>query len=162
MYRHGFEIYEVLVHIPLMIQAPGLTPRRIDTPRSAIDLAPTILELTGAPEEPSFQGKSLVPELYGKAPEERDVIVDLPRTSDNDRRRALIHGQYKLMSFGDDEVFSLYDVVADPLEEKDLRKKDKALFEEMKQRYKKKVGTLKDICPKHTDKLRGKNKHRRC
>src|SRR6185503_15086054 len=126
MYRHGFEIYEVLVRVPLMIRAPGITPRRIDVPRSAIDLPPTILELTGAPQEPSFQGQSLVPELYGKAPEERDVIVDLPRTSDNDRRRALIHGQHKLMSFGDDEVFQLYDVAADPLESKDLRKGDKA------------------------------------
>lgn len=162
MYRHGFEIYEVLVRIPLMIRAPGAAPRRIDAPRSAIDLGPTILEFTGAPSEPSFRGKSLVPELYGKAEEDRDVIVDLPRTSDNDRRRALIHGRYKMLSFGDDEVFSLYDVVADPLEDKDLRKTDKALFEEMKARYKKAVGGLKDICPKHTEKLKGKKKHRRC
>ena len=66
MYRHGFEVYEMLVRIPLMVRAPGMTPRRIDVPRSAIDLAPTILELTGAPAEASFQGKSLVPELYGK------------------------------------------------------------------------------------------------
>jgi choline-sulfatase len=162
MYRHGFEIYEVLVRIPLMIRAPGATPRRIDAPRSAIDLGPTILEFTGAPSEPSFHGKSLVPEVYGKTEEDRDVIVDLPRTSDNDRRRALIHGRYKMMSYGDDEVFSLYDVVADPLEDKDLRKTDKALFEEMKARYKKAVGGLKDICPKHTEKLKGKKKFRRC
>src|SRR5262249_55117430 len=57
MYRHGFEIYEMLVRVPLMVRAPGMTPRRIDVPRSAIDLAPTILELTGAPAEASFQGK---------------------------------------------------------------------------------------------------------
>ncbi len=160
MHRHGFEIYEMLVRVPLMIRAPGITPRRIDTPRSAIDLPATFLELTGTPQEPSFQGKSLVPELYGKAAEERDVIVDLPRTSDNDRRRALIHGKYKLLSFGDDDAYGLYDVVADPLESDDLKRKEPALFEEMKKRYK--GLPLKDICPKHTEKLKDKKKGKKC
>jgi arylsulfatase A-like enzyme len=162
IYRHGFEIYDVLVHVPLMVRAPGITPRRIDTPRSAIDLAPTILDLTGTPAEASFQGKTLVPELYGKEVEERDVIVDLPRTSDNDRRRAMVHGKYKLMSFGDDDGYALYDVVGDPLEEHDLKKKDKALFEEMKKLYKAKQSTIKDICPKHTEHLKDKKKHKKC
>ena len=160
MHRHGFEIYEMLVRVPLMIRAVGITPRRIDTPRSAMDLPRTILELTGAPPEPSFQGTSLVSEMYGKPAEERDVIVDLPRTSDNDRRRALIHGKYKLLSFGDDDAYGLYDVVADPLEKDDLKRKDKALFEEMKKRYK--GAALKDICPKHTEKLKDKKKGKRC
>ena len=162
MTRHGFELWEVLVHVPLMIQAPGITPRRIDTPRSAIDLPPTMFEMLGAPAEPSFQGTSLVPELYGKEPQPRDVIVDLPRTSDNDRRRALVWGNYKLIAFGDDFGFELYDVVADPTETKDLKRENKALFEEMKARYKAKVGTIKDVCPKNSAKLRGKEKGKRC
>jgi arylsulfatase A-like enzyme len=160
MHRHGFEIYEMLVHVPLMIRAPGITPRRIDTPRSAIDLPPTFLELTGVPQEPSFQGKSLVPEMYGKPAEERDVIIDLPRTSDNDRRRALIHGKYKILAFGDNDAYGLYDVVADPLEKDDLKRKDPALFEEMKKRYK--DAPIKDICPKHTEKLKDKKKSKKC
>jgi arylsulfatase A-like enzyme len=161
-WRHGFEIYEMLVRVPLMVQAPGLTPRHIDAPRSAIDLAPTILDLVGAPPEPSFQGQSLVPELYGKPAEPRDVIVDLPRTSDNDRRRALIHGHYKIIAWGDDFSWELFDIGADPAEENDLKKSDRALFAEMKRRYKEAVKKVKDICPKHTDKLRGKDKGRRC
>ena len=87
-------------------------------------------------------------------------MVDLPRTSDNDRRRALIHGKYKLMAFGDNDAYQLFDVVADPLEEKDLRKKEKATFEEMKERYKKLP--IKDICPKHTEKLKDRKKHKPC
>jgi arylsulfatase A-like enzyme len=162
MWRHGFELYEMLVRVPLMIQAPGITPRRIDTPRSAIDLAPTILELTGTPAEPSFQGKSLVPELYGKPAEDRDVIVDLPRTTDNDRRRALIHGHTKIIAWGDDFSWELFDVAADPLEEHDLKKAEPELYKEMKARYKEAVKKLHDRCPKHTDKLRGKEKGRRC
>jgi arylsulfatase A-like enzyme len=162
MHRHGFELYEMLVRVPLLVQAPGITPRRIDAPRSAIDLAPTILDLAGAPPEASFQGKSLVPELYGKLAEERDVIVDLPRTSDNDRRRALLHGKNKIIAWGDDFSWELFDVAADPLEEHDLKKREPALLAEMKQRYKDAMKKVKDICPKHTDKLKGKTKGRRC
>ena len=162
MWRHGFELYEMLVRVPLMIYAPGITPRNVDVPRSAIDLAPTILELTGAPAEPSFAGKSLVPELYGKDPEARDVIVDLPRTSDNDRRRALIHMPYKIIAWGDDLTFEFFDIAADPGETKDIKKEQKAAFEEMKQRYKDTVKNIKDRCPKHTEKLKGKGKHKRC
>src|SRR5690606_7848979 len=115
---------------------PGVTPRRIDEPRSTIDLAPTILELAGAPAEASLKGKSLVPELYGEKAEPRDVIIDLPRTSDNDRRRALIHEKYKLIAYGDDDAFALYDVIADPGEKKDLQREQKEVFEQMKARYK--------------------------
>ncbi|WP_437738114.1 sulfatase [Sorangium sp. So ce1335] len=162
MYRHGFEVWDVLTHVPLMIQAPGITPRRIDEPRSSIDLAPTILELTGAPPEPSFPGKSLVPELHGAKPEPRDVIIDLPRTSDNDRRRALIHGRYKLTAYGDDERFDLFDVVADPGETKDLKREQASVFEEMKALYKERSAAIKDVCPKNTAKLKGKKKNKRC
>ncbi|XYI03462.1 sulfatase [Sorangium sp. So ce1128] len=162
MFRHGFEVWDVLAHVPLMIQAPGITPRRIDVPRSSIDLAPTILELTGAPAEPSFPGKSLVPELYSATAEPRDVIVDLPRTSDNDRRRALIHGQHKLIAYGDDDAFDLFDVVADPGELKDLKREQPSVFEEMKALYKERSAAIKDVCPKNTAKLKGKKKNKGC
>jgi choline-sulfatase len=160
--RHGFELWDVLIRVPLMIQAPGAAPRRIDTPRSTVDLAPTILELTGAPAEPSFQGKSLVPEIWGKAAEPRDVVIDLPRTSDNDRRRAMVSGDYKLLAYGDDFRFELYNVVKDPGENKDLAADEKEKFEEMKARYKERMKTVRDICPKNTEKLKGKTKGRKC
>jgi choline-sulfatase len=162
MWRHGFELYEMLVRVPLMIRAPGAAPRHVDAPRSAIDLAPTILDLEGVPPEPSFSGKSLVPEIYGKPAEPRDVIVDLPRTSDNDRRRALVHMPYKIIAWGDDYSFEFFDIAADPGETRDLKRDDPAAFEEMKRRYKDAVSRIKDKCPKHTDKLKGKDKHRRC
>jgi choline-sulfatase len=161
-YRHGFEIWDTVVHVPLMIVTPGGTARRIETPRSGIDLAPTILELMGAPAEGSFQGKSLVPELYNKPAEAREVIVDLPRTSDNDRRRAMVWGDHKLTAYGDDFRFELYDVVKDPGEKKDLSDVEKERFKELKGRYKERVKGIKDICPKNTAKLKGKEKGRRC
>jgi len=162
MYRHGFEVWDVLSHVPLMIQAPGAAPRRIDEPRSSIDLAPTILELTGTPAENSLSGQSLVPELYGAKPEPRDVIVDLPRTSDNDRRRALIHDRYKLIAYGDEDGFDLFDIVADPGEKKDIKREQKEIFEQMKARYQDRSASMREVCPKMTQKLKGKKKNKPC
>ncbi len=163
MSRHGFELWEPLVHVPLLIALPGGDGRTIDTPRSHIDLAPTIFELLGVKAPASFRGTSLLAEARGEAePAPRDVICDLPRTRHNWRRRALVHGQHKIIAFGDDFRFELYDVVADRAEAIDLRPKDKPLFDAMKKRYLDAVAPIKDICPSNTNGLRGKGDGKKC
>jgi arylsulfatase A-like enzyme len=162
MHRHGFELYEVLVHVPLMIRMPGAAPRHIDVPRSNVDLAPTIVDAMGVTPDLPFDGKSNLKEIYGAPAEARDVVIDLPRTTDNDRRRALVQGNYKVIAYGDDEAFEVFDVVADPEESTNLKKTDKATYDRMVAAYKARVASIKDVCPKFTEKLRGKNKARRC
>ena len=144
-YSHGFELWDNLVRVPFFFSVPGATPRRIDVPRSAIDLAPTLLELFGLPPEPTFEGRSLVPEIFGAPPEERDVVLDLPMTSDSERRRALVHGHEKLIAFGDDKLFQLFDLDADGAEEHPITKGDR--FREMFERYKALEKTVKDVPP---------------
>lgn len=148
MYRHAHELWEELVHVPLFFYVPGVTPRRIATPRGHADLAPTIVELLGAKNVPALPGKSLVRELAGGEAEERDVIVDLPEDDYNERRRALIHGRKKLIAFGDDVRFSLFDLDADPREQSDLFKKEPELAAEMRQRYKEASKKIEDVAPR--------------
>jgi choline-sulfatase len=162
VFRHGFEVWEMLVHVPLMIRTPKGKPRRIDVPRSAIDLAPTILQLMGVEKDPAMWGTSLVSELEGGEAPARDVVIDLPRTSDNDRKRALVSGNLKLVAYGDDEAFELYDVVSDPGEKKNLRKSDPTSFEAMKAKYKALGARIQDKCPKTFGKLKGKKASRPC
>jgi arylsulfatase A-like enzyme len=145
MRAHGFEIWETLTHVPLMILAPGVKPRHVDTPRSDVDLAPTILDVYGLPPEPSFAGTSLVKEVYGATVEPRDVVVDLPMTSDNGKRRALIRGNLKLLCFDTDSFCKLFDVVKDPLERDPLPKDD--TWKDMHDRYMAYVKTLHEIPP---------------
>jgi choline-sulfatase len=123
-FSHGFELWENLVHVPLFFVIPGVTPRRIDQPRSAIDLAPTILELFGMPKDEAMLGRSLIPELRGAPAEARDVITDLPMTSDNDRRRALLRGTKKVIAFGKDNLMQMFDLEADPGELSPISKGD--------------------------------------
>ncbi len=163
MTRHAFELWEPLIHVPLLIALPAGAARSVHTPRSHIDLAPTIFELLEVPVPTTFQGVSLVSEVRGTdKPETRDVIVDLPRTNHNWRRRALIRENHKLIAFGDDFRFELYDVTTDHQERLDLRGRDKQRYREMKKRYLERVKSIKDICPSKTHKLRGKGKNKRC
>ncbi|MCA9591907.1 MAG: sulfatase [Myxococcales bacterium] len=136
-YRHAYQLWESLIRVPLFIRVPGAEPRRIEVSRSAIDLAPTMADLMGLPNDPPFRGKSLVPEVYGAKAEPRPVISDLPRCDLMDRRRALIDGDYALIAFGDDNNFMLFDVVKDFKEENDLAAKEPEKLKEMKALYEK-------------------------
>jgi choline-sulfatase len=75
------------------------------------------------------------------------VIVDLPEDDYNERRRALVHGKWKLIAFGDDVRFSLFDLEADPKEEKDLFWKDKEMGQEMRDRYKRIGKSIREVLP---------------
>ncbi len=145
MYSHGFELWENLVRVPMFFVVPGAAPRHIDTPRSAIDLAPTILELLGVPPEPGFEGKSLVAELYGATAEPRDVVIDLPMTSDNDKRRAIVRGDLKIVAYGKDELLRLYDVKADPEEKAPITKGE--AYAAMSKVYRAFAKTVKEVAP---------------
>jgi choline-sulfatase len=155
-FRHAFELWEPLVRVPLFFVIPGVAPRRIDTPRSEIDLAPTVLALTGVSEAPAeFRGKSLVPELYGAEAEERPVLLDLPADSNNFERRGFILGRYKVLAFEKDWRVDVYDVVADPEEKQNLKRKDPEKYAEMVRRYKAAWAAVPQVRPYGGNKLKG-------
>jgi choline-sulfatase len=136
LYRHAHELWEELVHVPLFFLVPGAKPRRVETPRSHVDLAPTILELAGVANHGELRGESLVPEIFGADAPPRPVICDLPEDTYNDRRRALIDGGYKLIAFGNDVRYELYDLGADPTERNNLWKQEPERAKAMVARYK--------------------------
>jgi len=121
-WRHAFTLWEVLTHVPLFIHGPGIEPRRIEARRSQIDLAPTIVELLGQEPHQSFIGKSMVPELFGAPPDDREpILLDLPADSNNPPTRAAISGDYKLIEdIGPN--YKLYNLKDDPNERKNLAK----------------------------------------
>jgi choline-sulfatase len=145
MTRHGFEVWNTLVHVPLMIVAPGAEPRRIGVPTSAIDLAPTILDIFGVQPAAPLEGKSILAEVYGGASEERDVVVDLPATSDNARRRAVVHGNEKIICFDGDGYCKAYDLISDPTEQSPVMKGPQ--YKAMKDRYDAISRAIREVSP---------------
>jgi arylsulfatase A-like enzyme len=65
LYQHGNSLYDVLLHVPLIVRAPGLVPagKRIAMPVGLLDVVPTVLELLGLPVPGQVEGRSLVPLL---------------------------------------------------------------------------------------------------
>jgi choline-sulfatase len=63
---HGVFLYDATLHVPLLLALPGqTTPRRIGTPVSLADVAPTLAEAAGLPPAPA-DGESLLPLLSGR------------------------------------------------------------------------------------------------
>jgi choline-sulfatase len=157
MWRHGFEVWEVLVRVPLLVYVPGSTPRRVPARRSTIDVVPTILQLMKIPipprPEPGAQGvdfvsgNSLLPDVFlepGASHAARDVFVDMPAGPYNDARRALIHEDLKLI-VSNEARFDLFDLAADPAEAQNLAKSDPARLDKMKERYAATKAWLREI-----------------
>jgi choline-sulfatase len=136
MYRHAFEVWEVLTRVPLLIKAPGAEPRRIEQRRSMIDLAPTVMDLMSQPALDGLMGKSMAKEVYGAAPDNREpIVVELSEDSHNPHRRGIIKDDYKLIVLDAGWKYQLYNLEDDPGEKQDLAQKEPEKLEEMKKLF---------------------------
>jgi len=98
---HSFNMYDSLLRVPLMIRGPGFVRGRIGDLSRTIDIVPTVLHLAGRPAALAdrFQGRSLVPSLYGveetvgrdASVAEADVLAC---------RAAFVTNRYKLIDNG--------------------------------------------------------------
>lgn len=126
-FQHGFELWETLVRVPLIIHVPGLAAHHVPVKRSVIDLVPTLLDLMriAQPAPGELSGRSAIDDLFAESDssfEERDVYMDMPDGPYTHLRRALIHGRtpgLKLIHSGGRQ-YRLYDLATDPDEAEDL------------------------------------------
>jgi arylsulfatase A-like enzyme len=147
MWRHGAELWEELVRVPLIFHVPGVAPGHVVARRSAVDFVPTVLEMMGVPGPEGTAGAAgtdandfLSGTSFWKdvlrpgAAEPRDVLVDMPDGPYNDPRRALIHGDKKL-TISNGNRFEIYDLATDPEERNNLWEKGSPLYAEMEPFY---------------------------
>ncbi len=117
--------YEESIRLPLLLRYPprvkaGSAPTAMAL---TIDLAPTILELAGAPELPGIDGRSLVP-LFTATPSDWRTSFLIEYTTDIVFPRTLKMGydavrteRYKFIRYRELEGMNeLYDLQADPYE----------------------------------------------
>jgi arylsulfatase A-like enzyme len=63
---HSRQLYDELLHVPLLVQGPGLPAgRRVDATVSLLDVAPTVLDWAGVAPTERLDGRSLLPLLRG-------------------------------------------------------------------------------------------------
>jgi arylsulfatase A-like enzyme len=129
-------VYEGGIRVPCFIRWPGGLPAdtRVDRLAAAVDLAPTLLEACGVapPTGVAFDGRSLLPLLKGETPDwpNRTVFAQWHRGDVPERYRAFMaRGErYKLVRPEQaqksprplEETFELYDLEADPFEQRNI------------------------------------------
>ncbi len=119
---HGYHLYPPQTKVPLIIQVPGLPPRRIATPVGHVDLAPTLVNLVGGASEPSFLGRTLVGALAGAAPAGGDEVVfqEVSYEGDN-KKRALVSATHQLIwNWTPHNTTECYDLTSGGLDSPDL------------------------------------------
>ncbi|MEZ4388124.1 MAG: sulfatase [Candidatus Krumholzibacteriia bacterium] len=129
---HTASLHEELVHVPLIVHAPGrFAARRVDEPVSLLDIAPTLLDLEGMPPVAAQRGVSLAGVLRGEAsPPSRPLFCEVSYISpsgwpsgDGRIKRyyqsAVIEGPHKLIHDHAADTWRFYDLAADPGEQHD-------------------------------------------
>ena len=114
-------MYEESLKMPLIIKWPGVT-----TPGSRntmmvqnLDYAETFLEAAACDADPEMQGRSLVPLLAGKEPEDwrKEIYYhyyEFPSVHMVPRHYGIRSERYKLMHFYQFDEWEFYDLEADP------------------------------------------------
>jgi N-acetylglucosamine-6-sulfatase len=135
--------YEESIRIPLLIRYPKMIRGNSKEERLVmnLDLAPTVLEMTGAKPLPNLHGRSLLPLFNGTATEWRNsILVEyysdtvFPRM-DKMGYKAVRNDRYKYIHYVDlERMDELYDLQQDPYELENVIAKPgmKAVIKEMK------------------------------
>jgi hypothetical protein len=72
---HGSYLYPELVHVPMGIRIPGVTPRTISTPVPTTALTPTLLDLVGVAHPRADSLDSLVPLVSGGSAAPHPIVM---------------------------------------------------------------------------------------
>ncbi|HVX97318.1 MAG TPA: sulfatase-like hydrolase/transferase [Polyangia bacterium] len=120
--EHGFDLYTAQTRVPFIVRVPGLPAQRSRVPVGHVDVAPTLVNLARGKPEPTFFGRSLVPELAGARPADEDqrwVFQEV--TSERGKKRALVTAtRHLIWNWVPNDTTECYDRVADPAEVHDL------------------------------------------
>ncbi len=141
---HGFFIYDSTLHVPLIVKLPAsraAAPRVVKSSVGLVDIAPTILAVTGAGVPKEAQGRNLLPLMSGpedKTPAELYAETYLPRIHfDWSELRGNLIGNYKFIEAPRPE---LYDLAADPHELHNLFYDKKLVADGMQKRLIQMIG----------------------
>lgn len=125
-------MYEPGLRTPLLVKGPGVEAGICPEELVAnIDLAPTFLELAGLPVPDSMQGRSLVPLVRGRKPADWRTSIYYRYYHDPGHHNTRAHvgvrtATHKLIHYWKKDAWELFDLAADPHEQRNLLHGDAA------------------------------------
>jgi arylsulfatase A-like enzyme len=122
--RHAWDLSTSVTRIPLVVSSPYGAPHRTERVASTIDVMPTILNAVGLAAK-GVEGDSLVPTLLGGADGGRPILQQmfLPEFVGREGKDPLFREAVRrreLVLYRVGAVYSLFDWVRDPGEDRDL------------------------------------------
>ena len=126
---HGAQHTQDVLHVPLILRIPGVTPAVVEAPVELLDLAPTLLDLAGAPPVAAMEGRSMRPLWSSGSWPERDRFALTNREAASIRSGNLklilqargCSGALEKHPFLHAPICTLiYDLAKDPGEQRDL------------------------------------------
>jgi len=107
---HGTTVYEEQVRVPLVVVAPDVMPRVVETPVQTIDLMPTTLAALDVPLPPRLRGRDLGPILVGtEGPSEEGLAF-----AETDDYTLVARGKDRLVCARKIGSCTLFDISRDP------------------------------------------------
>jgi len=119
----GTHLHDDILLVPLIFFGLGITGKIIRQQVPNIDIFPTILEIIGFEYGHKTDGVSLVPLMKGETVEDQPCYIESMPTikKESDKIIGIRTSKFKYTRSKDDSSkIELYDLVADPLEEKNI------------------------------------------
>jgi arylsulfatase A-like enzyme len=142
-------LYEPIIRVPLLISKPGQRRREdVQEPTSCVDLAPTLLQLTGQPIPEWCEGQILP--TFGDQALDRNRPIFAIEAKENPKQAPLtkatvtmIKDQYKFVHYfgydGHENGYELYNLANDPEELEDLTVSNRPIMTEFQEQLAQKL-----------------------
>ncbi len=123
--EHNRTLYDEMVHVPLMLKIPGVTPRRLEAQMELMDLFPTLVSLGGGRAPDAVFGADMLPLLRSGQGEDPYAVTELVDAAIAVRTR-----EWKLIETVDGRR-ELYHLAADPQERRDVSTREPQRLEDL-------------------------------
>ena len=119
---HIEQLYDSLLHVPLIMWAPGLLPAgvKVDSPVGLIDILPTVGAVMGIEPPGDIRGRNLLPLMRGETIASSPFLAQTFRPEAQRDMEAIAFDGFKVIREAGSAALELFDLDADPAELHDL------------------------------------------
>jgi uncharacterized sulfatase len=144
-FLHGHTVFEELVRVPLIFRGSGVCAgRSLGAMVSHVDIAPTILDLAGAPPLDDATGRSLRRELQFEEVGTDDRVLFSVREYGGVKFVAARRGTWKLIHSEETGGTVLFDLQADPAERSNVASANAFMKQDLLQAIRERAGRIED------------------